>query len=143
MILDTTYLLPLARMKVKADLLKAVAEGRVEGVDLSSFKVSLISLFELQAKASRKHIPAEYVAEAVETILEFFEAIPFYWREIIVEERKLTKLVEDLIDRLILATAIALKEDLVTKDREIRSVKTEIGRMHEVKILSYADLARE
>ncbi len=35
MILDTTYLLPLARMKVKADLLKAVAEGKVE--ETSSF----------------------------------------------------------------------------------------------------------
>lgn len=58
MIIDTTYLLPLARIGVETDLLRAVVEGRVRrDVSLRNLKVNLISLFELQAKAAKLGVP--------------------------------------------------------------------------------------
>ena len=63
MILDTTYLLPLAGIGVDVDLLRSIVEGRVP-LDLGDVKVSLISLFELQAKAAKLDIPVERVVKA-------------------------------------------------------------------------------
>jgi len=45
MIVDTTYLLPLAGIGVDVDLLGAVVEGRAR-LSLDEVSVSLISLFE-------------------------------------------------------------------------------------------------
>jgi len=52
MIIDTTYILPLAGIGVKAYLLRAAAEGSAR-VSLNELKLSMISLFELQAKAAK------------------------------------------------------------------------------------------
>ena len=50
-------------------------------------------------------------------------------RDIVMGERRLTALVRDFIDRIILATAIALGENLVTEDRELHSVKRIIEKL--------------
>ena len=42
MIIDTTYLLPLAGIGVRMDLLRAVIEGRIKGVMLDDLALSLI-----------------------------------------------------------------------------------------------------
>ena len=72
MILDTTYLLPLARISVDTDLLKAIADGKV-GWKLEEVTVSMISIFELQAKAAKLMVPAEFVVDAVEAIFRAFK----------------------------------------------------------------------
>ena len=74
MIVDTTYLLPLARIGVDTDLLKAIAEGKTE-LKLEDLTVNLISTLELQAKAVKMNIPAEYATEAVKTIGFFLRGI--------------------------------------------------------------------
>ena len=56
MIIDTTYLLPLARIGVEADLLLAIAEKKTR-LNMGDLHVSLISLFELQAEAAKLRIP--------------------------------------------------------------------------------------
>ncbi len=140
MIIDTTYLLPLARISVKYDLLRAIADGKIRGVDFSDLGVSLISLFELQAKASKLGVNPEYVSKAVKVILRVFRIIPFYRRDIVREAHNLRKILDDYIDCIILATAITLKEDLVTEDSDIRKLSNEISRKYGIRILSYNNL---
>ena len=57
MIIDMMYLLPLSGIAIPCDLLKAIAERRTKvKIDFSDLKLSLISIFELQAKASKLSI---------------------------------------------------------------------------------------
>lgn len=141
MIIDTTYLLPLARIGVKTDLLRAIAEGRARrGIGFRDLKVSLISLFELQAKAAKLGIPPRDVARAVNTILRTLSVIPFYRADIMGVAHELRKVLVDYIDCVIVATAAALREDLVTEDRDIHSRKEELEKSYGIKILSYRDL---
>jgi len=81
MIIDTTYLLPLARIYVKkTDILRVIAEGRAK-LSFDELVVNLISLFELQAKASKLGVPPKYVFKALDVILKSFYVVPFYLRE--------------------------------------------------------------
>ncbi len=64
MILDTTYLLPLAGVDVRTNLLRDIVEGKID-LDISELKVSQISLFEMQAKAVKLGVPARRVVRAV------------------------------------------------------------------------------
>ena len=58
MIIDTTYLLPLIGVDVRTDLLRAIAEGRTRRrIHFGELRVSLISIFELQAKALKLDVP--------------------------------------------------------------------------------------
>ncbi len=141
MIIDTTYLLPLARIHVKTDLLRAIAERRLKAkIDFSDIKISLISIFELQAKASKLNIPPKHVSKAVNIILRAFDVVPFYRDDIIEKAHELREIINDYIDRVILATAIAIGEDLVTEDTLIKSVKNMIEKQYNIKIMSYKDL---
>jgi len=67
LILDTTYLLSLARIGIDADPLEAIARGQVN-LEIEDIAVSLISIFELQAKAAKLKTPIKFTIEAVETI---------------------------------------------------------------------------
>lgn len=127
MIIDTTYLLPLARIRVKTDLLRALIEGRIRmKLDLSDLKINLISVFELQAKASKLGIPLEYISEAINTIFKVFDVTPYYKENIIKISHKLHKQINDYIDCIIIATAIAQQEPLVTEDKIIIEMKDTI-----------------
>jgi len=137
MILDTTYLLPLARIGVKTDFLRAVADGKVN-VDLSDLKISLISIFEMQAKASSLNIPPGYVAEAIDIIMRSLDVVPFYEGNIVKRAYELRSL-RDYIDRIIVATAIERKEVLMTEDSSILSVREELRRKYGIDIVSYRD----
>ncbi len=142
MIIDTTYLLPLARIGVRHDLLRAIVEGRVQGVSLSKLGVSLISLFELQAKAAKLGIPPEHVARAVRAILKSFMVIPFYSTKIIETAHELRTLMSDYIDCVIVATAVVTGEDLVTEDTVIHENSEHIEKKYGIRVLSYNKLMR-
>ena len=52
MIIDTTYLLPLARTRINNDLLRAMADGKIE-LRFEDIIVNSVSIFELQAKDAK------------------------------------------------------------------------------------------
>lgn len=144
MIVDTTYLLPLARIRVRTDLLRMIVDGGVgEGVDLSDIKVSLISLFELQAKASKLGVRPEYVIDAVKAVLKAFPIIPYYRDDIIRTAHEVNKMLNDYIDSIILATAITQHEPLVTEDSLIHSQRKTLEEKYGVRILRYADFTNQ
>jgi len=140
MIIGTIYLLPLVRIGVKTDLLKAIAEGIVrKPIKFQEIKINSISIFELQAKATKLNIPIKDIVRAIDTILKTFQIIPFYKEEIIREAYKLRRILANYIDSIIVATAIALKDNLVTEDSTILSHKIELEKNYGIKILSYQD----
>ena len=144
MIIDTTYLLPLAKIGVKTDLLRAVVEGKVRReVSLQNLKVNLISLFELQAKAAKLGVPPKNVTEAINVVLRSFQVIPFYKTEIVETAHKLRKILTDYIDCVIVATAITLREDLISEDQDILSHKEELERKYGIRIHNYRNLLQQ
>jgi hypothetical protein len=74
--MDTTYLLPLAKIGVDANLLRAIAEKRTK-LKQEDMDVPLISLSELQAKAAKPHIPSDVVSKSIKAVLSRFDVIPF------------------------------------------------------------------
>ena len=142
MIIDTLYLLPLARIGVRTDLLKAIVEGKTENIDLKDLKVSLISIFELQAKAAKLGVPSRDTVKAISVILKAFRVIPFYREDIVETAYELYRILDDYIDSIIVATAVALREDLATEDTVIHAHKKELEEEYGIKILSYKDLVK-
>lgn len=141
MILDTTYLLPLAGIGVDTDLLKAVFEDKAK-LRLEDFSVSLISILELQAKAAKLKVPVSTVLSAVKTITKVFKVVPFYDVEVIDKSFELRKYISDYIDCIIVATAIVLKKDLVTEDTLIHENKKLIKENYGVNIFDYKSLVK-
>jgi len=142
MIIDTTYLLPLARIDIRTDLLRAIVEKRTNiDLELNDLKISLISIFELQAKATKLGISPENISEAINVILNVFDTIPFYRADIIDTAYSLYRnYLNDYIDCIILATAIVLKESLITEDKRILSIKKRVKERYDIEIYSYDDL---
>ncbi|RLE72160.1 MAG: hypothetical protein DRJ45_02360 [Thermoprotei archaeon] len=141
MIIDTTYILPLAAIDVKPDLLRAIIEDKVKlKVKLTDLKLSLISLFELQAKASKLNIPSSNIIKAINTILKTFKIIPFYEDNIIKRAYEIRKVINDYIDCIVVSTAIVLHENLITEDTEIIAAKEFILKKYGIKIFSYKDV---
>ena len=141
MILDTTYLLPLAQIAVDKDLLASVAKRNTD-VKLEDISVSLISVFELQAKSAKLNIPAKPVIRAVDAIMSAFRVVPFYEPEIIDIGQKIRKMVSDYVDCILIATAISKKEDLVTEDSLIQEKKGKLLKECNLKVVSFKDLVK-
>jgi len=141
LILDTTYLLPLARIAIDTDLLEAIAKGKTY-VKLEEVAVSLISIFELQAKAAKLMIPAQSTIKAVEAILVAFRVKSFHNPEIIEVSYELKKVIPDYIDCVIVATAVVLKEDLATEDSLILTNAEVIRKEYGIEVLSFRDIVR-
>jgi PIN domain nuclease of toxin-antitoxin system len=139
LILDTTYLLPLAQIAVDRDLLAAIAKGKVD-LKLEDVSVSLISVFELQAKGAKLRVPAKSVVRAVDAIMSAFRVVPFYEAAVIEAGQKLRKTVSDYVDCIILATAVTIKEDLITEDSRILEKRRKLLEEHGLKVLSFQDL---
>ncbi len=106
------------------------------GVPVEDMGVSLVSLFELQAKAAKLGVPSRYVVEAIDTINHTFRVEPFFNPKIVETSSNLLKDLNDYVDCLILATAIASKEDLVTEDQKILGVSNEMKDRYGVNIVS-------
>jgi len=70
-------MLPLARIAIEVDLLDAITKGKTD-LKLEDVTVSLISIFELQTKAMRLMVPAEFIIKAVKAIFNAFKVEPFY-----------------------------------------------------------------
>ncbi|MCD6196299.1 MAG: PIN domain-containing protein [Staphylothermus sp.] len=145
MIIDTTYLLPLARIGIRTDLLRAIVEKRTNiDLELTDLKISLISVFELQAKATKLGISPENISEAINVVLNVFDTIPFYRPDIINTAYSLYRnYLNDYIDCIILATAIVLKEPLITEDKRILSKKKRVKEHYDIEIYSYDDLIKQ
>jgi len=126
-VLDTTYFLPIVGIKVKSDFFLALEKNEIF-VDLRDIYLSEITLFELQAKATKLSVPPERVAEGIDAIREAFNIIPFYEPEIIKISFKLRRILSDYIDCVILATAISREYILLTEDSDIQSNKQAISR---------------
>jgi PIN domain nuclease of toxin-antitoxin system len=141
LILDTTYLLPLARITIEVDLLEAIIKGGTN-LKLEDATVSLISIFELQAKAAKLMVPAEFVVKAVEAIFNAFKVEPFYKPQIIETSYKLKKLIPDYIDCVIAATAITLKEHLITEDSLILSNAKAMKKEYGIEVFSFKDVVK-
>ena len=139
MIIDTTYLLPLARINVDKDLLRAVADEKVK-LRFEDIRINEISIFELQAKAAKLMIPAKFVIEAIETILKAFKIERFHKPEIIEIANEIRRSIPDYIDCIIVATAVLTKESLITEDSLILSKREQIQKKHGIKILAFSEL---
>jgi PIN domain nuclease of toxin-antitoxin system len=139
LILDTTYLLPLAQIAVDTDLLAAVAKKNTD-LKLENIVVSLISIFELQAKAAKLKVPAKSTIRAVDAILSAFRVIPFYEAGVIETAQRIRKIIPDYVDCIILATAVVSKEDLVTEDSIVSDKREKLLKDHQLKVLNFSDL---
>lgn len=139
MIIDTTYLLPLSRIDIDTDLLKAIDEGKVN-LDLYSIKINMISIFELQAKAAKTKIPTNFTAEAIDAINTIFKVEPFYNPEIMKISYSLLEYLKDYIDCIIVATAVVSGEDLITEDSRINYNKKFIKDKYKIDITNYKEL---
>lgn len=139
MILDTTYLLPLARVGIDTDLLRAVLEDRTE-IRMGELAVSLISVFELQAKAAKLRVPAEVTNKSINAVLDNFEIVPFSEPEVVRLSFLLREQTSDYIDCVIAATAAARKENLASEDSKIWKMRRLLRERYGVEIHRYNDL---
>jgi predicted nucleic acid-binding protein len=139
LIIDTTYLLPLAKIGVDTDLLRVVAEGKTT-LEMDEFAVSLISLFELQAKAVRLGIPASAVNESIQSIVESFTLVSFSEPRVVDLSFELRREIDDYVDCIIVATAAAKREGLVTEDSRIWKKRRLIFERYGVQVSRYRDV---
>jgi len=123
-------------IEVKPDILRACLNGRTR-FSIDDVRVSLISIFELQAIAAKLGVRAERVSRGVQAIFQIFNVIEFYRPDIIRISFELRKELSDYIDCIIAATAISLGEDLLTEDRLIHSLKDNIEREYGIRIYSH------
>jgi predicted nucleic acid-binding protein len=138
-IIDTTYLLPLAQIRVDADLLVAVAEER-SSLRMSEMGISLISLFELQAKAAKLRVPSNAVDKSIKSILETFTIVPFTDSDVVEASFGLRKEMTDYIDCVIAGTAASRGEDLVSEDSKIWKARSSLHEKYGIEVLRYRDV---
>lgn len=141
MIIDTTYLLPLAKVGVDSDLLRAIAERRVN-LRFDEIGVSLISIFELQAKAAKLHIPSDVVNSSIKIILGAFAVVPFSDSNVVDLSLRLRERMTDYIDCVIVGTAAARHEDLVSEDSKIWRARKSLRGDYGIDVYRYGDLIR-
>lgn len=142
MILDTTYLLPLAQIAVDTDLLAAVAKRKTD-VKLEDIAVSLISAFELQAKAAKLNVPTGSTIRAVDAMLSAFRVVPFYDAGVIEAAQRIRKTISDYVDCIILATALTSKDEVVTEDSLVLEKRKKLLKDFKLKVLSFTDLVAD
>jgi PIN domain nuclease of toxin-antitoxin system len=120
-------------------LLRAVADAKI-ALDLDNISISMISLFELQAKVAKLNLPARLAVNAVDVINTIFKVEPFYNPEVIKTSQSLLEVLKDYIDCIIVATAIVLHEDLITEDSRIIANKKFIKERYGIGVFAFKDL---
>lgn len=141
LIIDTTYILPLARIGISTDLLKEIDEGKIK-LKIDEIKINGISIFELHAKAAKSNIAPIYAIEAIDVINATFKVVPFYNPDVIKISNELLGRIPDYIDCIIVATAIATNEDLITEDRKINDNKSFIKNKYKINIFTYNEILK-
>lgn len=121
------------------DLLAAVAKKKAD-LKMEDISLSLISIFELQAKGAKLNVPAKSTVRAVDAMLSAFRVVPFYEREVIEAAQRVRKTISDYVDCIILATAIASKDDVVTEDSLVLEKKKKLLKDFNLKVLSSREL---
>lgn len=141
-VVDTTYLLPLARIQIQTDLLAALAEERIprNRLNFEEIQISSVSIFELQAKAAKLKVNPEYVVKAIEEISKTFTVEPYYSSGVVKIASDLKAILSDYIDCVIVATAIELKTNLITEDSRIRKNRDTLNKKYGVEILTYLEV---
>ncbi|MDE1824021.1 MAG: PIN domain-containing protein [Candidatus Micrarchaeota archaeon] len=139
MIIDTTYLLRLSGIEINTDLLRAIDDGKTT-LSFDELGVSQISLFEIQAKVAKLRLPTSLAIDAIKAIRSSFRVEPFYNPEIIEVAYTLSQQFKDYIDCVIVATAVVLKEDLITEDTKINNSKRMIKERYKINILNYKEM---
>jgi predicted nucleic acid-binding protein len=138
------YLLPLVGISIKTDLLKAIVERKIKrDIGLRDIKINTISLFELQAKASKIGVSVERVIKAINAIYSSLKLISFHDSEIIRYSFEIRKIIPDYIDCVIVATAIVLREELVTEDRMIIGQREYLKKTYGLEIYDYKDIVEK
>ena len=126
LMLDTTYFLPLVGISIKdlpRDALKDLLRGGHEVF------VSEVSIFELSAKGAKYvaegSIPPERVVRGVKAIVyeDRIMKVPIYEGKILRTSFKLKSVLADFIDCIILSSAMARCEVLVTEDKDILKLR--------------------
>jgi len=141
LILDSTYLLPLAGIAIDTNLLGAILNGKAN-MKLEDISISLIFVLELQAKIAKLKVPVSTVIKAIEFIMRAFNVVSFYKPEVVRVSHELGEYIPDYIDCVIIATAIVLKEDLVTEDTITHKRKKIVEGRYKVSVLRYRDLIK-
>ncbi len=141
MIIDTTYLLPLAKIEVPTDVFADILRGKIS-IDLSELSVSSISIFELQAKAAKLGIPYKHIVKAIRFIMRHLRVIDFWDKDIVEYSFELRKLLPDYISCVILATAIKHDNELLTEGTRILKIRPHIEETYGTKIIRYSDLIK-
>jgi len=141
MILDTTYFLPLVGIEIEPDIIKACLDGQTT-FSIDDVRLSLISIFELQAKAAKLGVRAERVFKGARVIFQVFDVVEFYRPDVVGISFELRRRLPDYIDCVIVATATSLGEDLLTEDQLIHSLKSDIEREYGIKIYSHKDVLK-
>jgi len=118
-LLDTTYLLPVAGIQLQRVEKDALRRARTSGHQLF---ISEISLFELAAKgaklAKNRLADRERLAQAVQSLVldESLGKVKVYDEEVLSLAIDLRQHHSDFVDCLILASAVSSCEVLVTED---------------------------
>lgn len=134
--------MPLSRIGVDTNLLKAIDEGKIN-IDMSKLAVSSISLFELQAKAAKLGVSTNHTNEAIDVISSMFRVEPFYNKEVVDISFELLKHIPDYIDCIIVATAIAIDEVLITEDTKIIDKRNFLKERYKLHISNYKELVKK
>jgi len=130
LLLDTIYLLPAIGISVKDLNEKAVLNLADKGHELF---ISEVSLFELSAKGAKYvvegRLSPERVCRGINAIVydERIKITRMHETSILLTAFKLRKIIDDLINCIILSSAINHAEVLVTEDEDLHKLSKEIS----------------
>ena len=82
------------------------------------------------------------MSKGVQVIFQVFDVVEFYRPDVVRISFELRRELPDYIDCIIVATAISLREDLLTEDRLIHSLKGDIERKYGIGIYSHKDVLK-
>jgi len=85
----------------------------------------------------------ERVIKAISVIHSSLKLISFHDREIIRYSFEIRKIISDYIDCVIVATAIVLREELVSEDSMILSQRDYLKKIYGLEIYDYEDIVEK
>ena len=125
LLLDTTYLMPLIKVKIKE-----IGEDTVrQALREHDIIISDVQIFELYAKGVKYlvqgFISIEDLVEGVEAAYYSLEKIPVADRRVMESAAEIRRVLDDLLDSIILSTALHYGEGIATLDKRIEKAYEE------------------